>query len=86
MIRTRLTRLLKEYAIYIATHCLGGTRSLLGDFRRPKLPGVLDNKLGTRLNTKISAGLAATNWGRPYQVDLQGDAAFRSDPSQFLRM
>jgi hypothetical protein len=52
--RTRLARLLEEYAIYIVTHCLGGTRSLLGDFRRPKLPGVLDNVLGTRLDTEKS--------------------------------
>ena len=35
--RTRLSHLLEEYSKYIATHCLGGARSLLGDFRRPKL-------------------------------------------------
>lgn len=36
--KTRLPRLLQEYAKYIAARCLGGTRPLLGDFRRPKSP------------------------------------------------
>jgi hypothetical protein len=36
--KTRLPRLLDEYPKYIAAHCLGGSRPLLGNFRRPKLP------------------------------------------------
>ena len=51
VIRTRLPRLLEEYTKYIATHCLGGTRPLLGDFRRPELPGV---KARIRLKGKVS--------------------------------
>ena len=33
-----IARLLGEHAKQIVSDCLAGTRSLLGDFRRPKLP------------------------------------------------
>jgi hypothetical protein len=33
-----IPRRFEAYAKEIGTDCLGGTRPLLGDFRRPKLP------------------------------------------------